>query len=48
MKLFTQIAVITLSGFLPISLVHGQTSPQPAAGEKPAATAGGGKRTDDY
>jgi hypothetical protein len=48
MKLFTQIAVITLSGFLPISLVHGQTSSKPAAGDKQAATAGVGKRTDVY
>jgi len=47
MKLFTQIAVIALFGFLPVGLVHGQTSANPAAG-KQAPTAGAGKRTDVY
>jgi len=47
MKLFTQIAVIALFGFLPLGLVHGQASANPAAG-KQAPTAGAGKRTDVY
>ena len=48
MKSTITIVAITLFGFLPVTFVHGQTSPKPAAGEKQAATAGAGKRTDVY
>jgi hypothetical protein len=48
MKSIITIAAITLFGFLPVTFVHGQTSPKPAAGAKQAATAGAGKRTDVY
>src|SRR5262249_13043733 len=48
MKSTTTIIAITLFGFLPVTFVHAQTSPKAAAGEKQAATAGAGKRTDVY
>ena len=48
MKSIITIVAITLFGFLPVTFVHGQTSPKAAAGEKQAATAGAGKRTDVY
>jgi hypothetical protein len=48
MKSTTTIVAIILFGVLPATFVHGQTSPKPAAGEKQAATAGAGKRTDVY
>ena len=48
MKSIITIVAITLFGFLPLTFVHGQTSPKAAAGEKQAATAGAGKRTDVY
>jgi hypothetical protein len=48
MKSTITIVAITLFGFLPVTFVHGQTSPKAAAGEKQAATAGAGKRTDVY
>ena len=48
MKSIITIVAITLFGLLPTTFVHGQTSPKPAAGEKQAATAGAGKRTDVY
>jgi RecG-like helicase len=47
MKSIITIVAITLFGFLPVTFVHGQTSPK-AAGEKQTATAGAGKRTDVY
>ena len=48
MKSTVTIIAITLFGLLPVTLVHGQGSPKPAAGEKSAAPAGAGKRTDIY
>ena len=48
MKLTVTIIAITSFGFLPVTFVHGQTSPKPAAGAKQAATAGASKRTDVY
>jgi hypothetical protein len=48
MKSTITIIAITLFGFLPVTFVHGQTSPKPAAGAKQAATGGAGKRTDVY
>src|SRR4029450_9040474 len=48
MKSIITIVAITLFGFLPVTFVHGQTSPKTAAGEKQATTAGAGKRTDVY
>jgi len=48
MKSIITIIAITLCGFLPVTFVHGQTSPKAAAGEKSAAVAGAGKRTDVY
>jgi hypothetical protein len=46
MKSITTIVAITLFGLSPLTVVHGQGSPKPAAGG--AATAGAGKRTDVY
>src|SRR5204862_6723829 len=48
MKSTITIVAITLFGLLPTTFVHGQMSPKPAGGEKEAATAGAGKRTDVY
>lgn len=48
MKPNITIVAITLLGLLPTTFVHGQTSPKPVAGDKQAATAGAGKRTDVY
>ena len=48
MKLTVTIIAITLFGFLPVTFVHGQTSPKPAVGAKQAANAGANKRTDVY
>lgn len=48
MKSVTIIIAVTLFSSLPVPLVHGQTSPKPAAGEKSAAVAGASKRTDVY
>src|SRR5437773_8781230 len=48
MKSISTIVAITLFAFLPVTFVHGQTSPKAAAAEKQAATAGAGKRTDVY
>jgi len=48
MKSIITIIAITLCGFLPVTSVHGQASSKSAAGEKHAATAGAGKRTDVY
>ena len=48
MKSISTIVAITLFGLLPVAFVHGQGSPKPAAGEKSAAPAGAGKRTDVY
>ena len=48
MKSIITIIAIILFGILPVTFVHGQTSPKPAAGEKQSATAGTGKRTDVY
>src|SRR5437016_7472085 len=48
MKSVTIIIAVTLFSSLPAPLVHGQTSPKPAAGEKSAAVAGASKRTDVY
>src|SRR5256886_4619553 len=47
MKSITIIS-ITLFGLLSVGHVHSQVSPKAAAGEKQAATAGAGKRTDVY
>src|SRR5437773_7439141 len=48
MKSIITIIAITSFGLLPVTVVHAQTSPKPAAGGKQAATAGAGKRTDVY
>lgn len=48
MKLITQIAVIILSGFLPVTFVHGQGTSKTSTAGKSAAPAGVGKRTDVY
>src|SRR5213595_1493722 len=48
MKSISTIVAITLFGLLPVAFVHGEGSPKPAAGEKSAAPAGAGKRTDVY
>src|SRR6266513_2108772 len=48
MKSISTIVAITLFSLLPVAFVHGQGSPKPAAGEKSAAPAGAGKRTDVY
>jgi hypothetical protein len=48
MKSVATIIAITLFGILPVTFVHGQTSPKPAASGKQAAVAGAGKRTDVY
>ena len=48
MKSVTTIVAITLSGLLPVTLVQAQGTPKAAAGEKGAAPAGAGKRTDVY
>ena len=48
MKSITTTVAITLFSLLPVAFVHGQGSPKPAAGEKSAAPAGAGKRTDVY
>jgi hypothetical protein len=48
MKLITQIAVIALFGFLPVTFVHGQGTSKTSAAGKSAAPAGVGKRTDVY
>src|SRR5438105_4714198 len=44
------IAIITIAlfGLSSVGYVHGQASPKAAAGEKPAAVAGAGKRSDVY
>jgi len=42
------IIIITLFGLLSVGYVHGQASPKAVAGEKSAAVAGAGKRTDVY
>ena len=47
MKSITIIS-ITLFGLLSVGYVHGQASPKTAAGEKPTAVAGAGKRSDVY
>src|SRR5256886_10114056 len=47
MKSITIIS-ITLFGLLSVGHVHSQVSPKAAAGEKSAAVAGAGKRTDVY
>ena len=47
MKSITIIS-ITLFGLLSVGYVHGQASPKAVAGEKSAAVAGAGKRTDVY
>ena len=47
MKAIT-IITITLFGLSSVAYVHGQASPKAAAGEKSAAVAGAGKRTDVY
>ena len=48
MKSITIIIAITLFSLLPATFVHGQGSPKAGAGEKSAAVAGAGKRTDVY
>ncbi len=48
MKLITQIAIITLSGLLPFTFVHGQGTSKTSTAGKSAAPAGVGKRTDVY
>jgi hypothetical protein len=48
MKLFVTTIAIALFGVLPITFVHGQTSPKAAANAKQAGTAGASKRTDVY
>ena len=48
MKSIATIVAITLFGSLPVAFVHAQTSQKPAGGEKSAAVAGAGKRTDVY
>src|ERR1043166_1515846 len=48
MKSIITIVTISLFGLLPVAFVHGQGSPKPAPGEKSAAPAGSGKRTDVY
>ena len=42
------IITVTLFGLSSVAYVHGQASPKPAAGEKSAAVAGSGKRSDVY
>jgi hypothetical protein len=48
MKSITTIIAFTLLGLLPATLVQGQGSPKAATGQKSAAAAGAGKRTDVY
>jgi len=48
MKSIISIITITLFGLSSVAYVHGQASPKPAAGEKSAAVAGAGKRSDVY
>jgi hypothetical protein len=48
MKSTITIIAITLLGFLPVTFIHGQTSPKPATSEKQPATPGADKRTDVY
>ena len=48
MKSTITIIAIGLSGFLPVTSIHAQTSPKVATGAKQAAPAGAGKRTDVY
>jgi hypothetical protein len=47
-KSLTSILAITLFNLLPLTVVHAQGTPKPAASEKSAAPAGAGKRTDVY
>jgi hypothetical protein len=48
MKTVTTIIAVTLLSLLPVTFVQAQEAPKPAAGEKNAAPAGAGKRTDVY
>ena len=48
MKSLTTILAVTLFSLLPLAVVQAQGTPKPAAGEKNAAPAGAGKRTDVY
>ena len=48
MKSIVTIIAITLFGILPVTFVHGQTSPKTASSAKQATTAGAGKRSDVY
>jgi heme-degrading monooxygenase HmoA len=48
MKRITTILVVALSSLLAVTLVQAQGTPKAAAGEKSAAPAGAGKRTDVY
>src|SRR6201981_1860222 len=48
MKLLTTSIGLTLLSVLPVTGVHAQGTPKPAAGEKNAAPAGAGKRSDVY
>src|SRR5262249_41458392 len=49
MKSIVTIIAITLFSILPVTFIHGQTSPKAAtSGKQAAATAGVGKRTDVY
>jgi hypothetical protein len=48
MKTTITIIAIALCGFLPVTFVHGQTSPKAGVSGKQEATAGAGKRTDVY
>jgi hypothetical protein len=48
MKSVVTIIAIALLASLPLAFVHSQASRKPAAGEKQAAVAGAGKRTDVY
>src|SRR5256884_9793886 len=48
MKSVTTIIAVTLLSLLPVTFVQAQEAPKPAAGEKNAAPAGAGKRTDVY
>jgi len=48
MKSVTTIIAVTLLSLFPVTFVQAQEAPKPAAGEKNAAPAGAGKRTDVY
>ena len=48
MKSTITIIAIALSGFLPVTSIHAQTSPKLATGAKQTTPAGAGKRTDVY